>query len=239
MTAPEAFRAEALVGEPTDPMIGADDAVPASEDEVPLVEALRRGDEQAFVALIERYHRSLVRLAGLYVSDDAVAEEVAQETWLGVLRGIDRFEARSSLKTWIFRILVNRARTRGVREGRTIPFSAVWRPDDEPFEPAVEPDRFTPPDHETSPGHWITPVTDWDEIPEERLLALETRACVGDAIGQLSGTQREVITLRDVEGWTSQEVCAALNISEANQRVLLHRARSKVRRALESYLDGR
>lgn len=196
------------------------------------MDALRNGDEDAFVSLVERYHASLVRLAQVYVRDRAVAEEVAQEAWLGVIRGIDRFEGRSSLKTWILRILVNTAKTRAVRERRSIPFSTLM-PEGE--DPAVEPERFLALDHPRWPGHWSAPPATWQGIPEERLLAGETLERITEAIAALPGNQREVITLRDVEGWSSEEVCALLEISEGNQRVLLHRARSKVRRALEDY----
>ena len=208
----------------------------AFSDEAHLVEALRRGDEAAFVTLLERYHGALVRLATVYVGDRVVAEEVAQETWLGVLQGLDRFEARSSLKTWIFHILTNRAKTRAQREGRSVPFSALWDPDTAPAEPAVEPERFLPADHSRWPRHWASRPRRWDDTPEERLLARETGAYLQQAIAALPPSQREVLTLRDVEGWTSAEVCNVLGISETNQRVLLHRARSKVRRALERYL---
>jgi RNA polymerase sigma-70 factor (ECF subfamily) len=204
-------------------------------DDHRLVDSLRAGDESAFEMLIDRYHSSLLRLAMLYVPSRAVAEDVVQETWLGVLQGLARFEGRSSLKTWIFRILTNRARTRGQREGRSIPFSAVWNADDDPAEPAVEAERFLPPDHEDA-GHWVSFPRNWDELPEERLLSQETRAQIQQAIDALPGSQREVITLRDVEGWASEEVCNMLGISESNQRVLLHRARSKVRHTLEQYL---
>ncbi len=205
-------------------------------DDRPLIEALRNGDEAAFASLVDRYHASMLRLAMLYVPSRPVAEDVVQETWLGVLRGLDRFEARSSLKTWIFRILLNRARTRGQREGRTIPFSAVWSPEAEPDEPAVDPARFRP----TDPwqDHWASPPRSWEDVPEERLLSGETLEQVRVAVEALPPAQREVITLRDVDGWSAAEVCNTLDISETNQRVLLHRARSKVRRALERYLDG-
>jgi len=209
----------------------------AAADELELVAGLRAGDERAFEALIERYHGSLIRLALLYVPSRAVAEEVVQETWLGVLQGLSRFEGRSALKTWIFRILTNRARTRGQREGRSIPFSAVWSPESDASEPAVEADRFLPAEHEWA-GHWMSLPNNWEALPEERLLGRETRAQIQQAIDALPGSQREVITLRDVEGWTSDEVCNMLSISESNQRVLLHRARSKVRRSLERYLDS-
>ncbi|HEX9372721.1 MAG TPA: sigma-70 family RNA polymerase sigma factor [Roseiflexaceae bacterium] len=209
----------------------------ASAEELRLVAALRAGDEAAFATLIDRYHASLLRLAMLYVPSRAVAEEVAQETWLGVLQGIGRFEGRSSLKTWIFRILTNRARTRGQREGRSVPFSALAGAAAEPGEPAVDPDRFLPPEHEDA-GWWVSYPQSWHDRPEERLLSQETQSVLRQAIDALPPSQREVITLRDLEGWASDEVCGALSVSEANQRVLLHRARSKVRRALEQYFDG-
>jgi len=187
------------------------------------VEALRAGDERAFEQLIHSYQSTLVRVARMYVSSQAVAEEVAQETWLAVLTGIDRFEGRSSLKTWIFRILANRAKTRAQREGRTIPFSALGEGDSEP---AVEPDRF-------SGGQWASLPADW---PEERLVGDETLRVIAAEIESLPPMQRAVITLRDVQGWSSEDVRNALELSETNQRVLLHRARSKVRGALEEYL---
>ena len=208
----------------------------SQEDEQRLVVSLRAGDEAAFETLIEHYHGPLLRLAMMYVPSRAVAEEVVQETWLGVLQGLARFEGRSSLKTWIFRILTNRARTRGQREGRSIPFSSIGNPDADAAEPAVDADRFQPPDHEYA-GHWTSRPQNWDVLPEERLIGQETRAQIQQAIDALPDNQREVITLRDVEGWSSEEVCNVLEISETNQRVLLHRARSKVRRALEQYLD--
>jgi RNA polymerase sigma-70 factor (ECF subfamily) len=201
--------------------------------EAELLEAVRAGDERAFAALVREYHPSLVRVARMYVSNQAAAEEVAQETWLGVLNGIDRFEGRSSLKTWIFRILTNIAKTRAVRDGRTLPFSALHDPARVP-EPAVDADRFLDPEHPRWPGHWAAKPAPW---PEDALLAAETRERLAGAIEALPATQRAVITLRDVEGWSSEEVRNALDLSETNQRVLLHRARSKVRAALESYLE--
>ena len=204
-----------------------------AKDDAQLVEALRAGDEQAFAALTREYHAALLRVALMYVTSRAVAEEVVQETWLAVLKGIDRFEGRSSLKTWIFRILTNIAKTRAQREGRTLPFSALQQPAAVP-EPAVEADRFLPPDHERWPGHWASKPVAW---PEDRLLAAETRDRIEAAIETLPPTQRAVISLRDVEGWSAEETCNALGVSETNQRVLLHRARSKVRAALEEYLS--
>jgi RNA polymerase sigma-70 factor (ECF subfamily) len=208
----------------------------ANPDDMSLHEALRAGDESAFVSLVERYHGALVRLAMVYVGSKAVAEEVAQETWLGVLQGLNRFEGRSSLKTWIFRILMNTARTRGARERRTISFSELWDASENPFEPAVDPERFLPADDPNWPGHWAAPPTSWAQTPEQIVLSGEARAYIDNAIAALSPAQQEVITLRDVEGWTSEEVCNVLGITETNQRVLLHRARSKVRQALEQSL---
>jgi RNA polymerase sigma-70 factor, ECF subfamily len=207
--------------------------VPLEEER--LLRDLRDGDEAAFALLVERYHSSLTRLARVYVRDRAVAEEVVQETWLGVIRGIERFEGRSSLKTWIFRILANTAKTRGERERRTIPFSAL--DGNGRHEAAVEPERFLDSDHPRWAGHWATPPAGWDGIPEERLVAKETRACIEEAIDLLPTAQAQVISLRDVEGWSSEEVCALLGLSEGNQRVLLHRGRSKVRSTLERYFS--
>jgi RNA polymerase sigma-70 factor (ECF subfamily) len=205
---------------------------PLEEEREPeLVAALQQGDEAAFAALVDRYHPSLVRLARLYVRDRAVAEEVAQETWLAVLNGIERFEGRSSLKTWLFRILTNRAKTRGQREARSIPFSSVGDGD----EPAVDPDRFRP-EGDQYPGGWKEAPPPWEGDPEERLLAGEARALILATIEQLPPNQRAVITLRDIEGFDADDVCNVLDVSDTNQRVLLHRARSKVRRALEQYL---
>ena len=209
-------------------------AAPATRDDARLVAALRAGDEAAFRMLVAELHASLVRVALIYVPTRALAEEVVQETWLGVLRGLDRFEGRSSLKTWIFRILTNTAKTRAQREGRTVPFSSLQSPGTVP-EPAVDADRFRPDDHPRWPGHWDSPP---EALPEERLVAAETRAHLDAAIAALPASQRAVITLRDVQGWTSEEVCNALGVTETNQRVLLHRARSKVRAALEDYLKG-
>lgn len=202
-----------------------------------LVEALRRGEEAAFIVLVGRFHQLLLHIALLYVSNRAVAEDVVQDTWLAVLRGIDRFEGRSSLKTWIVHILINRAKTRGERERRSIPFSALSHSDDDAVEPAVEPECFLPADHPRWPGHWAAFPRDWDDLPEQRLLSAETLAVALGAVAALPPNQREVITLRDIEGWSANEVCQTLVISETNQRVLLHRARSRVRRALEQYVN--
>ena len=208
----------------------------AGSAEAQLLEALRAGDEAAFAQLVREYQPSLVRVARIYVSTQAAAEEVAAETWLAVLNGLDRFEGRSSLKTWIFRILNNIAKTRAQRDGRTLPFSALQDPGRVP-EGALDADRFLDPEHPRWPGHWAVRPEPW---PEDALVAAETQARLGEAIEALPPAQRAVISLRDVEGWSSEEVRNALELSETNQRVLLHRARSKVRRALESYLgeDG-
>ena len=197
-----------------------------------LVAALRAGDEEAFVQVVREWHPSMLRVAQIFVPSRAIAEDVVQETWLRVLGALDRFEGRSSLKTWVFRILVNTAKTRAQREGRVLPFSALNNPGRIP-EAAVDPDRFRPEDDERYPGHWSSPPR---ELPEERLLAAETRQLIAGAIDSLPATQAAVIRLRDVDGWSSEEVRNALDISEVNQRVLLHRARAKVRRALEDYL---
>ena len=202
------------------------DIVITNDEEI--LAALKRGDERAFIELVERHQTLMLRVARRYVRSSAVAEEVVQETWLGVLNGLDRFEGRASLKTWIFRILTNRALSRAEREGRTIPMSS--------FEPAVDPDRFRPAD-DLYPGGWKSFPASWDGLPEERLLARETLALVGEAIAALPERQHLVILMRDIQGWSAGEVCDALEISEANQRVLLHRARSKVRGVLESYFE--
>ena len=210
---------------------------PAPAEDAQLVAALRAGDESAFERLIDQYHGSLLRLAMMYVPNRAVAEDVVQETWVGVLQGLGRFEGRSSLKTWIFRILTNRAKTRGQREHRSVPFSALGGADDESDEPAVDPARFKPAEHQGA-GWWVSYPRSWEHEPEERMLTEETQSVIRRAIEALPANQREVITLRDIEGWSSEEVCNTLEITETNQRVLLHRARSKARRALEQYLDG-
>jgi RNA polymerase sigma-70 factor, ECF subfamily len=203
----------------------------AAERERELVQALRAGDESAFAVLVERYHPSLVRLARMYVRERSVAEEVAQETWLAVLAGIGRFEARSSLKTWLFRILTNRAKTRGERESRSVPFSSM----SEANEPSVDPARFRP-EPDRYAGGWREGPPAWEGDPEERLLAGEARELILATIDALPSTQRAVITLRDIEGFSADEVCNVLELSDTNQRVLLHRARSRVRSALEQYM---
>lgn len=202
-----------------------------------LLERLRAGDEDAFMTLVDRYGPLMLRIALTHVRTRAVAEEVVQEAWLGVLTGLDRFEGRSSLKTWILRIVANRARTRGEREARSVPLSSLG-PDVGEDEPAVDPARFLPADHALYPGGWAIPPHSWARMPEERLLAAETLQQVRAAIAKLPARQQEVIVLRDVEGWEPEEVSAALDLTAGNQRVLLHRARSKVRNELERYFDG-
>ncbi|WP_088317560.1 RNA polymerase sigma factor [Kineosporia sp. R_H_3] len=200
-----------------------------------VVEALRRGDEQAFAEVVERFHPMLRRIARGYVRTDEAVGDVVQETWIAVLRGIDRFEGRSSLRTWVVSILVNVARSLAVKEARTVPFTSLGPADDGVA--GFGPERFQGPDGEY-PGHWTTPPTPWTEDPEASALAGETRAVVAQAVAALPESQRAVITLRDVDGWTGPEVAAALGISEGNQRVLLHRARAKVRLALDAHLTA-
>jgi RNA polymerase sigma-70 factor (ECF subfamily) len=198
-------------------------------EEAQLVARLRARDEGAFAELVDRYGPSMRRLALTFVRSPAVADEVVQESWLGVLRGIDRFEGRSSLKTWIFRILTNTAKTRSERERRSVPFSSLELEAGED-DPSVDPGRFL------LDGAWATPPAAWDAVPEAQLLATETREVIDRAIAALPAGQRAVITLADVEGWPAAEIRNVLELSETNQRVLLHRARSKVRAALEEYL---
>jgi RNA polymerase sigma-70 factor (ECF subfamily) len=205
--------------------------VAVEPEELSLVSALREGDEAAFLQLVGRYHGSMLRVARVFVQSAAVAEEVVQETWLAVLEGISRFEGRSALRSWIFRILANRARTRAQREGRTQPFSSLEEQDGGP---TVDPARFLPDDHPQWPGHWSAPPSPWADA---RLMAGETLALAQRAIDALPPRQKQVILLRDVEGCSPEEVCEALGLSDGNQRVLLHRARAAVRAALESHLE--
>ena len=202
--------------------------------EAALLARLRGGDERAFETLVERLYPTMLAVARHHVSNRAVAEEVVQEAWLGVLKGLDRFEGRSSLKTWILRILVNTAKTRGARDARTVPFASLAPVGEEP---AVEPERFRGPD-DPFPGHWRAYPGNWQRLPEEALADRETLDIVLSTIQQLPPPQRLVITMRDIQGCDAAEVCEVLDVSEGNQRVLLHRARSKVRSALERQLDG-
>ena len=209
------------------------EAPTASPHDLELVARLRAGDEEAFMSLVDALQPSMLRVARMYVSTVAVAEEVVQDAWLGVLKGLDRFEGRSSLRTWIFRILTNIAKTRGQREGRSVPFAALAG--DDLDQPAWDPAAFLG-SEEQSAGHWSSLPNDWRGLPEERLEAAETRALVAATIAALPPMQAEVIRLRDVAGWSAEEVRNALGLTETNQRVLLHRARAKVCRALDVYL---
>jgi RNA polymerase sigma-70 factor (ECF subfamily) len=203
----------------------------ASPEDSALIERLLAGDEATFARLVDEYHGRLLRLARSFVKDQATAEEVVQETWEGVLKGLRSFEGRAALKTWIFRILVNRAKTRGVREARSVPFSELGD-SDEPTEPAVDPARFR------SDGMWADPPRRWeDDTPESVLLRGEVRQRLEQAIEELPPRQRMVLVLRDIEGVAAEEVCNILEIAETNQRVMLHRARSALHRALEQYLE--
>ncbi len=201
--------------------------MPAAQD--PELAALRAGDERAFEALIERHHGAMLRLAMSYVGERAVAEEVVQETWIAVLQSLDRFEGRSSLATWIFRILVNVARSRHRKESRSLPFSSLFQRDGSGD--AVDGDRFD------RAGLWSRPPSPWSSVPEDRLLSSETRDQLDAALRTLPEKLRQVIVLRDVAGWSGEEVSSFLGISPANQRVRLHRARAVVRRSLEAYLQ--
>jgi len=212
-------------------LAAAPDAPDAARD-ARLLAALRAGDEDAFAALVRRHHASLKRVARMYVSTDAVAEEVVQETWLAAIAGLERFEQRASLKTWLFHILANKAKTRGVRERRSVPFASLAGAGDEP---AVPPERFQG-DGDAWPGHWATPPRPWED-PERRLQSLEARERLRAAIGALPDVQQAVLTLRDVEGLEADEVCRLLDLSDGNQRVILHRARARVRTVLEAYFE--
>jgi RNA polymerase sigma-70 factor, ECF subfamily len=206
----------------------------ASAEDLALVERLKAGDEVAFAMLVRQHQAQMLRVARMYVSSQAVAEDVVADAWLGILQGLDRFEGRSSLRTWMYRILTNIAKTRGQREGRSVPFSSLAG--DDLDAPAVDESWFQG-SGDRWQGGWASLPDDWRGIPDDRLLSAEVRALIGAAIADLPPMQAEVLRLRDVRGWSSAEVRNALDISETNQRVLLHRARSKVRRALEHYLE--
>jgi RNA polymerase sigma-70 factor (ECF subfamily) len=203
-------------------------------DEAALITRLRGGDERAFEDVVTRFYPSMLAVVRGYVRSRAVAEEVVQEAWLGVLNGLDRFEGRSSLRTWVLRIVANTAQTRRVREARVVPVSSLQSEGDEP---AVEPERFRGAG-DPFPGHWWAYPTDWRTLPESKLLSQETLDVARNAIDELPDLQRTVITMRDIAGCDSDEVCRTLEISEGNQRVLLHRARARVRLALERHLDA-
>jgi RNA polymerase sigma-70 factor (ECF subfamily) len=196
-----------------------------------VLERLLAGDEAAFSELVAMYHGSLIRLALTFVGDRGAAEDVVQETWLGVIKGLRSFERRSSLKTWIFRILVNRGRTRAARDRRLVNFSALGEPDESPSDLI---DRFS------ANGRWIHPPPKWQEAnPEDLLVRREVVTCLEEAIASLPPNQRSVMTLRDLEGVDAANVCNILDISETNQRVLLHRARTKVRAMVDQSLKRR
>jgi RNA polymerase sigma-70 factor (ECF subfamily) len=218
------------------PRMGVQGSVSGTDPDGALLAGLRAGDEGAVVALVERYQRPLQRFARLRVADDAAAEDVVQETWLAVLAGLDRFEGRSAFRTWLFRIAENRAITRGRRDSRTVPLGRLMSDaaDDEGHAPTVDPERFLAEGRWA--GHWSAPPAAWAPDAAERLLAAETRTVVAAAIAELPPAQQVVVTLRDVEGWSSDEVCAALEISPGNQRVLLHRARARLRVVLDRRL---
>ena len=206
----------------------------ARSEETELVARLRAGDERAFESLVSRHYGTMLAVARTYVSSRAVAEEVVQEAWLGVLKGLDGFEGRSSLATWIMRIVANIAKTRGAREARSVPYASL-APQGE--ETAVEPERFRGAG-DAFPGHWRAGPANWSRLPEDLLHERATLRTVMDAIAALPPAQRAVIAMRDVQGCSAEEVCAVLELSEGNQRVLLHRARSRVRAALERHFDG-
>jgi RNA polymerase sigma-70 factor (ECF subfamily) len=213
-----------------------EEPIRASDTDIALTERLRAGDETAFMMLVEQHQAAMLRIARMYVSSRAVAEEVVQEAWLGIVKGLSRFEGRSSLGTWMYRIVANIAKTRGRAEGRSIPFSSLAGDDD--ADTGVDSAWFQDSTGEF-PGGWRSPPIDWSGIPEDRLLGAETMRRIDEAIGSLPPMQAEVIRLRDVLGWSAEEVRDALDLTEVNQRVLLHRARSRVRRDLDAYLTSR
>lgn len=218
----------------------ADDVDPAADtrcEDGRLIQALLNHDEEAYLALVRKYYTAMQAMALRYVNAAEVAEEVVQETWMAVLQGLRHFEGRASLRAWLFAIVANRARTYAKREGRTIAFSDWYGAEAEEQEEAVPGARFETPSHDR-PGHWLYPPRSWGTTPEQQVLAKELESCVRQAIANLPAGQRAVITLRDLEGCSVEETCATLHLTEANQRVLLHRARSKVRCALEQYLGG-
>jgi RNA polymerase sigma-70 factor, ECF subfamily len=197
------------------------------------VHALRRGDEAAFAELVDTYGGSMMRVARMYGLSHAVAEEIVQETWLKILGAIDSFEGRSSLRTWIFVILGNCARRRAERERRFVSFTAL----EDTREAAVDSDRFFPAQHPRWGGMWTTLVDGWEHVPHDVLASTEARDKITEAVRALPANYATVFTLRDIEGWDGSEVCALLGISAENQRVLLHRARARIRAALEEYFE--
>jgi RNA polymerase sigma-70 factor (ECF subfamily) len=222
---------------PTSSSTSDGDAVaPIADADAALLVRLRRGDAEAFAALVDRYATSMLHVARFHVPTRAVAEEIVQDTWLAVLQGLAGFEGRSCLKVWVFTILTNRAKTRGERERRIVPFATLAAEEAGGDFTAVDADRFLPADHARWPHHWATPPARWEESPELSLQSAETIALVRQAIDALPPMQRLVITMRDLEEWDSAEICNALSISRSNERVLLHRARSRVRAALEAHM---
>jgi len=195
-----------------------------------LVDRLRAGDEATFLSIVEKNHRAMIRVAMGYVSSEGVAEEVVQEAWVGILQGLHKFEGRCPLRAWMFRILINCAKMRGGREARSVPFSALESESCEGERRSME--SFRPPDDPRWPGHWARAPERWTD---ERLADAEALIRIKAEIEKLPPNQRQVITLRDIEDWDSADVCEALGISEANQRVLLHRARTRVRQALAGW----
>jgi len=204
------------------------------EDEKALIQQLRAGSEPAFVDLVTRYNSAMTRVALCFVRDDDTAQEVVQDAWLGVLKGMASFEGRSSLKSWIFSIVVNQAKTRGVREARSIPFSSLAAREASGTEPAVDPSRFLGPDAQW-PGHWAQPPQSWGQDPEACFLQAEMMGQLSRSIDALPPAQRTVMLLRDVAGHDAESICNTLGITMTNMRVLLHRARSRVRNQLERY----
>lgn len=199
-----------------------------------IVAALRAGDQNAFRDVVAKLNPGLVRLASTYVSTE-LADEVVQDTWVAVVRSIDSFQERSSLTTWIYRIMLNKVRTLARREAKIIPFAAMGHTS-EGSHPAIEPERLIHP--ESGPGHWAQTPQRWENLPAERLESTETLDMIEAAISRLPPAQREVIQLRDILGWSAEEACNTLGISSVNQRVLLHRARAAVRAMLEEYLTN-
>lgn len=208
----------------------------AALQERELIERLRTGDQEAFARLVEELTPGMLRVARTHVSSAAVADEVVQDTWLGVLRGLDAFEGRASLKTWIFSILVNRAKSRGVVEHRTVPFATLAARELDGPAGAVDADRFLPADHDLWPHHWAAPPRRWEWSPEDASSHAQTLALVRAAIEQLPAMQRMVVVMRDLEGFAAEDVCALLDLTAVNQRVLLHRGRSRIRARLEEHL---
>lgn len=205
----------------------------AGLDDAALVRGVVAGEREAFAALVARHGGALVRFARTFVRSEAAAEEVVQDAWVAVLDALDRFEGRSSLKTWLFRIVANRAKTRLERDGRTVPFSALGPEEEQGDLRGLDPERFD------ARGHWSDPVGGWTEEDPERLaLRAETRTVLEDAVAALPPGQRAVLVLRDVEGLEADEVCTLLDLTDSNQRVLLHRARTRVRLAIERHMKG-